>query len=163
MKKVFLLILVISTLAVASQLEIFSSSGEWAFFENPARLLSMNKQGVMGSYQVFSGEGESLGTFLVGLFQTPAPNIAGVLYLKRSTLTESSYRTTIEYDAVFSPEESLNVGAGVSFTMDQEERKEIDLHGVSLVTCSKMLVLVPAFGISLSGVRKEITWEELIF
>ncbi|KAF2960535.1 hypothetical protein [Thermotoga sp. 38H-to] len=129
MKKVFILILAISTLTVASQLEIFSSSGEWAFFENPARLLSMNKQGVMGSYQVFSGENESLGTLLIGLFQTPAPNIAGVLYLKRSTLTESSYKTSIEYDAAFSPEESLSVGAGVSFTMDQEERKEIDLHG----------------------------------
>ncbi|MCD6551225.1 hypothetical protein, partial [Thermotoga sp.] len=129
MKKVLFLFLIVSSMLAASQLEIFSSSGEWAFFENPARVFFLSEQGLMGSYDVLSNSGESLGTFLIGLFQSPTSNIAGVLLLKRSTLKSTEYTTSIEYDIAFSPEENVTVGAGASFIMDQDERKKLDLHG----------------------------------
>ncbi|ACM23321.1 MULTISPECIES: hypothetical protein [Thermotoga] len=128
MKKIFLLFLIVSGMLLASQLEIFSSSGEWAFFENPARVFTISKQGLMGSYSVLS-DGESLGTFLIGLFQPPEANIAGALFLKRSALESSEYVTSVEYDVALSPEENVVVGAGASLAMDQDGRKKLDLHG----------------------------------
>ncbi|PLV60362.1 hypothetical protein [Thermotoga sp. KOL6] len=128
MKKFLVFFLVLTGLAIATQLEIFSSSGEWAYLENPARVFFLTKQGIMGAYHVLSSESGSLGTFQIGLFQPPSSNIAGVLFLKRTTLENAQYVTTAEYDIALSPQESITIGVGTSFSMDQDSKKELNLH-----------------------------------
>lgn len=128
MKKLAVFLLIsLSVWAVAVEMEIFSI-GEWGFLSNPAKLYFTEKKGVMGSYKVFSGDGKSLGTFSVGLFQSPEAKIAGVLYLQRSGTETSLYKTTLGYSIAMEPEKHVKVGVGVSLVQSSSST-ELTLSG----------------------------------
>lgn len=114
MKKFFVFFLLsISVLVAAIEMEILSI-GEWGFLNNPAKLFFTEKKGIMGSYKVSSLDGKSLGTFSVGLFQSPEAKIAGALYLQRSSTETSLYKTVLGYSIAMEPEKHVKVGVGAS-------------------------------------------------
>lgn len=112
-KFVVFLLLFVSVLVVALEMEMLSM-GEWGFLSNPAKLFFTEKKGFMGSYKVFSSEGESLGTFTVGFFQSPEAKIAGALYLQRSSAEAFFYKTTLGYSIALEPVKHVKVGVGVN-------------------------------------------------
>lgn len=112
-KLVAFLLLSLSALVFALEMEMLTM-GEWGFLGNPAKLFFTEKKGLMGSYKVFSKDGESLGTFTVGLFQSPEAKIAGALYLQRSSADASLYRTTLGYSIALEPEKHVKVGVGMN-------------------------------------------------